>query len=65
MINEQQRAEVRWYCKHGAHPKARIVMDNRGQPYVIGDRCWNVRGKPPEYVEHLMPKVALPHRAGR
>lgn len=60
VINEQQAAEVRWYCKHGRYPKQRIVTDSRGQPYVIGDTHWNRGSRPLEFIEDRVPKVPLP-----
>lgn len=49
-------AEVAWYRRKGLYPQERIKNDADGNPYVVGDWCWN-RGHPyhPEVIE---PKMA-------
>jgi hypothetical protein len=56
-INLQQNAEVNWYRDNGRF-SLRIVPDNLGQLYVLGDLAWN-RKNPlmKEQIDLLMPEV--------
>lgn len=57
-MNNQARAEVEWYRQHGKYPE-RIVRDDRGHLYVVGDWAWNARHPTKrEQVEGRMPRLS-------
>lgn len=48
--NRQQAYEVAWYRAYGRYPE-RIKLDGSGQPFVVGDQCWNQNN--PDKIEYL------------
>ena len=54
-MTEIDAIEIGWYKRNGKYPKSRIVKDNNGDPYMIGDWAWNRDNtNKEEEVKHLI-----------